>query len=740
MPDPAVPSRPLETQLIQAIDAIREEPARGVDVTAAGDLIISAAFLRWFLVERVPQAGVPVSRVTLRGAEVQGLLDLSGVELVTTPCFLACTLNDGIDLTDARIRGFEVIRGRLRTLRADRVTATGTFLLRAPLQDPSYAHPQPANGPMEVLGRVLLCGAKIRGNLDLRGAELGAEADANSDHIALEGDGLSVEGNVLLSAGFHATGEIRLNGASISRNLDARGARFSNPGGYCLSIAGGHIAGTLYLCRESAARGFLSKGTLRLEGAKVDGDVLASGGEFKATAFVQPNWTRTADNGRDLDAVEATGLQVGAALQLNMGFHACGAVRLSNARIGSDLNCNSAFFDFPGEEALYADGVNISGSLLLWDARTNGLLRFVVAEVTRGFIALRMALHQDGVYEGWQGNDCLSSHVLKTNTSGIYAPGARIGHGFAWRYVRRRGVATGRTLWLFVAGAKADVVEDDKESWEAVDRINLRDSTYDRIRDLTGDVSWRLSVLDREYAQAPADQPFRARHPNWWVLGRTLWRTLRRRPPLEDPQLALAAQRFSPGPYLHLARVMGKAGYEEAANEVMVHMERGRTRYSGFVARQLGWRWLLDAVLQYGYAPFRPVYILLIWWLVSAFSFQAAYLGGRIIPATGNIDKQDNSPARPHVSFDSIVYAADTLVPLVSLNQKQNWVVEPMTRDACPDNAGKGYEMATRCTWRQWPNRWVSILIVFNLFFGWIMTTFFAAGLSGLPRATKSWE
>jgi hypothetical protein len=736
MPDPAIPSRPLEIQLIRAVDAIREEPARGVDLTAAGDLTISAAFLRWFLVERVPEAGVSVPRVTLRGAEVQGLLDLSGVDLVTTPCFAACTLNDGIDLTDARIHDFEVIRGRVGTLRADRVTATGTFLLRVPLQDPSYAYAQPADGPMEVPGEIRLCGAKIRGNLDLRGTRLGAAVGTGSDHVALEGDGMAVEGNVLLSAGFHSTGEIRLNGASISRNLDAQGATFSNPGGYCLSIAGAHVAGTLYLCRESAARGFLSEGTLRLEGAKVDGDVLASGGEFKATAFVQPNWTRTANNGRELDALEAAGLQVGASLKLTRGFHARGALRLVNARIGGDLNCSTGNFDFPGEEALYADGVSVSGSVFLAGARSNGLLRFVTAELKQGFFAENTVFDQSGTFEGWQRDDCLSAFEIGPDTAGVYATGAKVGGSFYWRFVQRRGAATGRTLWLSVLGARADVVDDDEQSWEAVHRIDLRDCVYDTINGLTGNAGWRLNVLDREYASPTPQQPFRARCPNLWVLWRTLWR----RRPLRNRELAAAAERFSPGPYLHLARVVGKAGYEDAANDIMVRLERNRTRYSGFVVRQLGWRWLLDAVLRYGYSPFRPVYFVLIWWIVSAISFQAAYLGGRIIPAAGNIDKQDNLPARPHVSFDSIIYAADTLVPLVSLNQKQNWVVEPLTGDACPDNAGKGGLLAARCTWRQWPNRWVSILIVFNLFFGWIMTTFFAAGLSGLPRATKSWD
>ena len=59
--------------------------------------------------------------------------------------------------------------------------------------------------------------------------------------------------------------------------------------------------------------------------------------------------------------------------------------------------------------------------------------------------------------------------------------------------------------------------------------------------------------------------------------------------------------------------------------------------------------------------------------------------------------------------FRAPVYAVDTLVPIVDLQQKKNWLLKT-------------------------PNWKLESLLIFNTFFGWLMTTLFAAGVTGLLR------
>jgi len=84
--------------------------------------------------------------------------------LAVTPAFADCRFDD-IDLTDASVPSFEVIGGKIARIRADRLNATGTVLLRGDRFDPTYDHPPPPQ-PSETLiiaAGMLMCGAKIRG-------------------------------------------------------------------------------------------------------------------------------------------------------------------------------------------------------------------------------------------------------------------------------------------------------------------------------------------------------------------------------------------------------------------------------------------------------------------------------------------------------------------------------------------------------------------------------------------------
>ncbi|MFF3907613.1 hypothetical protein ACFYZJ_16790 [Streptomyces sp. NPDC001848] len=73
--------------------------------------------------------------------------------------------------------------------------------------------------PFRSTGSVRLLGAKFIGDLDLGGARL----TAAGNRPALHGRGMTVEGSLHLTGGFHTAGEIRLTGARITGHLDIHG-------------------------------------------------------------------------------------------------------------------------------------------------------------------------------------------------------------------------------------------------------------------------------------------------------------------------------------------------------------------------------------------------------------------------------------------------------------------------------------------------------------------------------------
>jgi hypothetical protein len=184
-----------------------------------------------------------------------------------------------------------------------------------------------------------------------------------------------------------------------------------------------------------------------------------------------------------------------------------------------------------------------------------------------------------------------------------------------------------------------------------------------------------------------------------------------------------------------------RAGFEAAASAVLVRLERNRTRYSDFgVLRQLS-RWALDLFLLYGQSPFRPLLALLMVALLSTWAFQRTYDSCGFVyakdlsspPTCPKTTQIAQAPVPQIPAFNALIYAIDTLVPIVDLNQKKNWVLNRSSQ-LKPSGANDLWHLAIE-TWQNLPKLFsVSTLIMFNTFFGWVMTTLFAAGVTGLTR------
>ena len=199
----------------------------------------------------------------------------------------------------------------------------------------------------------LLNGAHVTGSLSFPDCAL----------PGLQAEGLRVDGELAFNAGCSLHGELRLTRAQIGRDLNCErmqqrpSTKFSGtlP---CRFIAdGAQIGGDLNM-----SGGVDALGELRLRGMQVHGDLRASGARLAAE--LDPSGARGV-------ALNLDRAHIGGQLLLDAGFSAAGQVRLQRAQIGGDLDATGAGFDAIGDAgwgdaaAVLLDRARIGGKLIL---------------------------------------------------------------------------------------------------------------------------------------------------------------------------------------------------------------------------------------------------------------------------------------------------------------------------------------------------------------------------------------
>ena len=211
------------------------------------------------------------------------------------------------------------------------------------------------------IGVVNLKGADIGGGLNGTGASL-----RNDSGPALNADGLQVGGNMLLRDGFTASGAgkdglVRLVGARIGNNLECDGARLRNDFGPAMIGDGLQVGGNMYLRGGFTATGAGKLGAIRLTGANIGSNLECDGARLRN------------DSG---PALHADRLRVGWGMFLRGGFTATaagdlGAVRLIGAHIGQ-LDCTEVSLRNDSGSALDADSLQVRQNIFLSGAFTGG--------------------------------------------------------------------------------------------------------------------------------------------------------------------------------------------------------------------------------------------------------------------------------------------------------------------------------------------------------------------------------
>ncbi|MEX0707350.1 MAG: hypothetical protein WD078_05255 [Woeseia sp.] len=439
----------------------------------------------------------------------------------------------------------------------------------------------------------------------------------------------------------------------VSADLDLSGSRFSGVTDYeselsqvgscAIHLNNARIGGRLELSSTDTSR-FSATGIVRLDGARIEGDVNLSGALL---------------NGGGAAAVSARSINVGGNVYLRMASgHRCearGEVAFVAAQITGDLSCDGTRLANAGGRALHCEDLKVESVFLTADTdaglvfEARGRLNFLTAVIGGSFFLTNARLAPGPDYQG----------VLRTGGPvAINLQQARISNALVFNRVGALGdestvhapddELTPVRGWFLLAGIRANTILDGIETgWPADGFLDLDGASYERIRHIgAGDVT--------------------ARRIRW----------LRRQFPGAKP----TPTGFRPQPYEQLSRVLRQHGLAREANAVAV--EKIRMRLAARVDRP--WARIFPNVLMlishYGYSSSRAVMSFVIFVLfgtvmyaTALFVFQQPFLPVENAPSFVTYEfafglvrhATENGCPGLHVMH----YALDAALPVVDLGQ-----------------------------------------------------------------------
>lgn len=552
-------------------------------------------------------SGCHVPGLTARRLRTVGSLALDG----------PFTSTAGVDLTGAHIGG-QLLLDNARVFRPDDlgdIAPGGTVWALA--ADGISVDEDISARMFYTDGQVRLLSARVKGQIDMTGAEIDASADnqlANAERIALMANQLSVDGDVTLWD-FSSKGQAYLRGAVIGGQLILDGAHLVSPGssslwanhmsvGQDMSCSGGfssegeislacaRIGGHLTFTGASLANsghralyaewitigkslvcdgGFTADGEIALSAARIDGQVV-----FVGASLSNPGGT----------ALSARRTDIGQTLAFQHGSHADGEVNMPGARIAGYASFTGGHLTNPDGTALDASGITTGSHLRLWrDFTAEGKMNLENAEI---------------------GGD------LDFGTATLNASGSTVlslGNAVAAKLNLCLKVPPGGAVDL--TGAHTGGYADDPASWPQA--LHLRGFTYDTLENSAVSVRNRLRWL--------------ALHPGG----------------------------YTPQVYDQLAACYRNAGRDEAARRVSVAKQRHRRN----TFSPLNWLWYVT--VGYGYRTWLAAVWLAVLAIAGTFVFASAYSRHLLVPAA-------HAPA-----FHPLVYTLDTLLPVVRFGQASAW-------------------------------------------------------------------
>lgn len=402
-----------------------------------------------------------------------------------------------------------------------------------------------------------------------------------------------------------------------------------------------------------------------------------------------------------LAGIEADNARFDGAFFLRSDSVLKGELSLAGARVSGDLQLVDVVFEATGQDAVFAPSLSVEGSVFLGNyPYSNGL----------STLQSKGALFLSSLQAG---HDVFVSHcAISPNPDTVNEPvfdgseehGTEIALSLARAriggilYFRDNQIAGGV---VNLAGAEAARLNDEPAGPGATYPVRLDGFRYsDFARHADIDVQARLDWLDRR----PRDTPFTAQ------------------------------------PYEQLARVLRDMGHREDARRVLMQKEqrlRAEARAEMTSPLRRGAAAVRDALLNwtvgYGYRAARVLALAVVLILGLGVFYDAVWRAGDMTPnaapilvSAGWVAATQSHPANPGAfwsqkgqagqdweTFNGFAYAADLVIPIVTLGQESAWA--PSTSRSPLGRVG-------------WWLRWFAKAL------GWIITALGAAAVTGAVR------
>ena len=404
-----------------------------------------------------------------------------------------------------------------------------------------------------------------------------------------------------------------------------------------LSMEGSHLAhglicdglrvkGGVFLRRNSEIpdqiphQDFSAAGVVRFVGARIGRDLDCTGGNFQ----IPEGDSEGVAFGIDRAKIEGS-------LLLNDGFSAMGEVRLSDAKIGGDLNCMGGTFDSRGEVAFRANRAKIEGDAYLGNEfHTKGGVDLRNAKIGGGLHCSR------GIFE-----------------MGLNAMEMEVGETLFWN-----SVSGGNNAYLVnLAGVRVRILADGFDVEWGNFTLSLDGFTYNYILDHRH-VQPRINWLSRRSSFRPfSPLPYEQAAKVLFEMGHA---SDAREILLEKERLQTKDKRT---PWY---RKIGRWFWDEFAG---YGYRLRRTVAWSLAVIAIGWGVFSHTAEMGGIVPHQPA-------ILASQNYQEAVDKG-IPPMKAALDEFPEHP-----KFNPLVFSADVFIPVFALHQEPSWYPVAQSEDA----------------------------------------------------------
>jgi hypothetical protein len=727
---------------------------------------VQAALLRSCcheLKDRIDPRGLRLANVIVVGG-----LDLSGLLVPFSLRFEGCEFDavpvvEGAQLFELSLTGSPRLPGLL---------GNGLRLRRD--LDLSRSHISGAhwtNASTSKRSAVWLCESEIGGRLLC----VDTTIDGHGDR-AIQADRTRVGGSVRLLHRFTSQGEIRLIGARIYGSVDITGAHLTAVNGPALDLEDATVEGSMFLIEDPSGRRPVIRGRIGLGSTRISGRLLVRNATIDAHASGQrdSSYARPVTPGTALDAAR---LSVAAEVAFAGRCEVTGRIDMTMGDMSSVSIGAECVLRAPGRTALDLTNAEIRADLRLErDAAVEGTIRLEGA-VIHGMLALtgRMsqpeyrslvggsALTVDGdVYLDGLQTDGGRINFRGATLGSLVADGARL-HNPGDYSISLKEAAVKGSVQLIDDFTSTGLVVLSRSTIEGrlqlnggsflcpapVPRYNQCGHAIEAISATVRggiDLGWKAvgpsvdftDVTTTFLADDPATWP-----PRFTISGLSYERFERPqggRPTQIWDQAArcdwLSRQTdFDSGAYEQAARVFRQHGHISEAEEILMAQRRhaGRVDRPNTLSPRRGVDGLY-ALIGYGYRPTRVLWALVILLLAVLISLEvpasratlrATNGSGDVYSVSGQVMVSGHPAAGPGAHTDAcgdgavrcfspVLYTIDTVVPLISLDQRSTWYPDPHAPDG---------EL---------------LLLWLNLatLLGWLLSSIFVLSLARLSRST----